>query len=53
MDNGKNKQQANDTALMIEGLYNGIAYDLQKLKKELLNELKLSSLQTTSLYETF
>ncbi|MBQ5927432.1 MAG: hypothetical protein IIX01_05870, partial [Clostridia bacterium] len=53
MDNAKNKQQGNDTALMIEGLYNGIAYDLQKLRKELLNELKLSSLQTTSLYETF
>ena len=26
--------RGNETALMIEGLYNGIAYDLQKMKKE-------------------
>ena len=26
--------RGNETALMIEGLYNGLTYDLQKMKKE-------------------
>lgn len=57
-DNGKNKttntvsQRGNETALMIEGLYNGIAYDLHKLKKELSDELKYSSKQVTSAFQS-
>lgn len=65
-DYGKNNQQqapsnayanaqqsrGNDTALMIEGLYNGIAYDLQKMKKELMNELKYNSMQSSSVYQS-
>lgn len=57
--NGNNKQgQAakvktnNETALMIEGLYNGIAFDLQKMKKELLNELKYASVQSGAVYQS-
>lgn len=42
---------ANETAVMIEGLYNGIARDLQKVKKEICNELKYSSLQIGSYYD--
>ena len=55
---GNNKQKAgvsgsnNETALMIEGLYNGIAFDLQKLKKELLNELKYASVQSGAVYQS-
>lgn len=45
-------QRGNETALMIEGLYNGLAYDLQKMKKELVNELKYNALQSSSLYES-
>lgn len=44
--------RGNETALMIEGLYNGIAYDLQKMKKELMNELKYNALQASSLYQS-
>lgn len=56
-DNGKNKNtnasssRGNETALMIEGLYNGIAYDLQKLRRDLSEELKYSSLQVSSAFE--
>lgn len=42
----------NETALMIEGLYNGIAYDLQKMKKEILNELKYASMQNSAVYQS-
>lgn len=45
-DNGKQ-----ETALMIEGLYNGIAYDLQKLKKELKDEMSNSSKQVAAANE--
>ncbi|MFQ7076854.1 MAG: hypothetical protein ACLRSW_02340 [Christensenellaceae bacterium] len=44
--------RGNETALMIEGLYNGIAYDLQKMKKELMNELKYSAMQSSSVYQS-
>lgn len=35
----------------IDALYSWISYDLQKMKVELLNELKLSSVQTSSMYQ--
>lgn len=44
--------RGNETALMIEGLYNGLTYDLQKMKKELMNELKYNALQASSLYQS-
>lgn len=44
--------QGNETALMIDGLYNYLSRDLQKLKTELSNELKYSALQTSSMYST-
>lgn len=44
--------KGNETALMIEGLYNGLSYDLQKMKKELMNELKYNALQASSLYQS-
>ncbi|HIU58482.1 MAG TPA: hypothetical protein IAC57_00125 [Candidatus Scatosoma pullistercoris] len=44
--------RGNETALMIEGLYNGLSYDLQKVKKELMNELKYNALQASSLYQS-
>ena len=44
--------RGNETALMIEGLYNGLSYDLQKMKKELMNELKYNALQASSLYQS-
>ena len=34
----------------IDALYSWLSYDLQKLKKELLNEMKYSSVQIGSLY---
>lgn len=47
-----NAQRGNETALMIEGLYNGLSYDLQKMKKELMNELKYTSMQSGAVYES-
>ena len=44
--------QGNETALMIDGLYNYLSRDLQKLKTELSNELKYSALQTSSMYSS-
>ena len=44
--------QANETALMIDGLYNYLSRDLQKVKAELSNELKYSALQTSSIYSS-
>lgn len=38
-------------ASKIDALYSWISYDLQKIKGELLNELKLSSMQVGSLYQ--
>ena len=44
--------RGNETALMIEGLYNGLTYDLQKMKKELMNELKYAAMQSSSVYQS-
>lgn len=44
--------QGSETALMIDGLYNYLSRDLQKLKTELSNELKYSALQTSSMYSS-
>ncbi len=44
-----NTQQMN--ASKIDALYSWLSYDLQKLKKELLNEMKYSSVQIGSLYD--
>ncbi|MBE7084862.1 MAG: hypothetical protein E7368_02265, partial [Clostridiales bacterium] len=46
------KQPVNQQASVskIDALYSWISYDLQKLKKELLNEMKYSSVQVGSLY---
>ena len=38
--------QRNETALMLEDMYRGIAGDLKSVKKEILNEMKYASLQT-------
>ncbi len=43
---------SDETALMIDGLYNYLSRDLQKLKADLLNEMKYSALQTSSLYKS-
>lgn len=37
----------------IDALYSWLSYDLQKIKSELLNELKYSSVQIGSLYQEF
>ena len=44
--------QRNETALMLEDMYKGIAGDLKAVKKEILNELKYSSLQAGVLYQS-
>ncbi len=44
--------QQNGVATKIDALYNWLTYDLQSLKKELLNELKYSSMQSGALYKT-
>ncbi len=35
----------------IDALYSWLSYDLQRMRMELLNELKISSVQTSSLYQ--
>ena len=51
-----NQETANSTAeemaLMIEGLYNGIVASLKKLKGEICNEMKYSALQINGYCET-
>ncbi|MBE5752813.1 MAG: hypothetical protein E7343_01930 [Clostridiales bacterium] len=51
-----NQETANSTAeemaLMIEGLYNGIVASLKKLKGEICNEMKYSALQINAYCET-
>lgn len=42
--------QTQTSASKIDALYSWLSYDLQKLKKELLNEMKFSSVQIGSLY---
>jgi len=44
--------QQSGVATKIDALYNWLTYDLQSLKKELLNELKYSSMQAGALYKT-
>ncbi len=44
--------QQNGVVTKIDALYNWLTYDLQSLKKELLNELKYSSMQSGALYKT-
>ncbi|MGN1052172.1 MAG: hypothetical protein ACI4SH_02135, partial [Candidatus Scatosoma sp.] len=44
--------QRNETALMLEDMYKGIAGDLKAVKKEILNEMKYASLQTGVLYQS-
>lgn len=43
---------ADEMALMVEGLYQSVQSDLQKVKKEILTELKYSAQQNSSLYDT-
>ncbi len=54
-ENGKMQDQnaakvkdSGDVALMIDGLYNWLSYDLKKMKEEILKELKASMQQTNS-----
>ena len=35
----------------IDALYSWLSYDLQRMRKELINELKIASVQTSSLYQ--
>ena len=44
--------QQGGVATKIDALYNWLSFDLQALKKELLNELKYSSMQSGALYKT-
>ncbi|MDD6995389.1 MAG: hypothetical protein SPH68_06630, partial [Candidatus Borkfalkiaceae bacterium] len=44
--------QRNETALMLEDMYKGIAGDLKAVKKEILNEMKYASLQAGVLYQS-
>ena len=40
-----------EMALMVEGLYRSVNNDLQKVKKEILNEMKFSAAQNSSMYD--
>ena len=44
--------QRNETALMLEDMYKGIAGDLKAVKKDILNEMKYASLQAGVLYQS-
>ena len=44
--NAANIHDSGDVALMIDGLYNWLTYDLKKLKEEILKEVKASTAQT-------
>ena len=46
------QSSSDETALMIDGLYNYLTRDLQKLKADLLNEMKYSAMQTSALYKS-
>ena len=41
-----------ETALMIDGLYNYLTRDLQKAKADILNEMKYAAMQTSALYKS-
>ena len=45
--------QRNETALMLEDMYRGIAGDLKAVKKDILTEMKYSSLQNGVMYQSF
>ena len=45
--------QRNETALMLEDMYRGIAGDLRSVKKEILTEMKYTSLQSGAMYQAF
>lgn len=45
--------QRNETALMLEDMYRGIAGDLKAVKKDILTEMKYSSLQSGVMYQSF
>ena len=45
--------QRNETALMLENMYRGIAGDLKAVKKDILTEMKYSSLQNGVMYQSF
>lgn len=45
--------QRNETALMLEDMYRGIAGDLRTVKKDILTEMKYTSLQTGVMYQSF
>lgn len=45
--------QRNETALMLEDMYRGIAGDLKTVKKDILTEMKYSSLQNGVMYQSF
>ena len=45
--------QRNETALMLEDMYRGIAGDLIAVKKDILTEMKYSSLQNGVMYQSF
>lgn len=45
--------QRNETALMLEDMYRGIAGDLKAVEKDILTEMKYSSLQNGVMYQSF
>ena len=45
------KQQQLQQTSKIDALYSWLSYDLQRMKGELMNELKYSSVQIGSLYQ--
>ena len=45
--------QRNETALMLEDMYRGIAGDLKAVKKDILTEMMYSSLQNGVMYQSF
>lgn len=45
--------QRNETALMLEDMYRGIAGDLKAVRKDILTEMKYSSLQNGVMYQSF
>ena len=45
--------QRNETALMLEDMYRGIAGELKAVRKDILTEMKYSSLQNGVMYQSF
>ncbi len=46
------QQAAPNTATKIDALYSWLSYDLQRVKREIVNEMKYSSMQASSLYQS-